>query len=224
MSAGLQAVALLTPVVTTNAIFSARRASKGIDALDDNPVYGAMNIDIAGGQVLKGSRAAMSFNPAIEEGVHASFKGLTEGSKLVKGVSKVLNVTADYINPVICLTSGVKVMSSEDKIDTAAREALSLTTMFAAEGAAKRILGMPMTKMVNGKTLSVQREALPFIEKQLGALNDYCATKKLFNKIPLKGVPGIIKGLGFVLASIYGYKLGSWAADKILGETSAEVA
>ena len=61
MTAAVETIALLTPVVTTNFVFSARRASKGIDAMGSNPAYGVMNMDIAGGQVLKGSRAAISF-------------------------------------------------------------------------------------------------------------------------------------------------------------------
>ena len=61
---------------------------------------------------------------------------------------------------------------------------------------------------------------LPFLEKQSEAIKDYCATKKVFNK-SIKFLPGTIKGLGFVCASIGGYKLGSSLSDKILGKESA---
>ena len=58
----------------------------------------------------------------------------------------------------------------------------------------------------------------PFVEKQVAAMKDYCATKKLFNKISLKAVPGALKGLGFVFASIAGYKIGMATANAVLGE------
>ena len=220
MTSGVQAIALIAPVVTTNTIFSMRRANRGLDNIGEHPMYGAMNLDIAAGQILKGTRAALTSNPVLEHEIGTALNGVANSSKFMKGVSKVLNFTADNINPIICVTGGLKVLGSDDKLDTAARETLSLSTMFAFEGAAKSILGMPAIKRVNGKTVKIAREALykksPFITKQIEAFEDYCAVKKLFNKIPLNGLPGILKGVGFVLASIYGYKLGAKIASKII--------
>ena len=224
MVAGIEAAALLTPVITTNLVFSARRATKGINAMDENPAYGIMNMDIAAAQVLKGTRAAICFNPEIEKSVTESVKGVTNASKFAKGAYNILNLTADYINPVICLTSGIKVLGSDDKIDTAAREALALSAMFAGEGAAKRILGMPITKVINGKHTSIPREALykeiSFLKNYIEKFENACTEKVLFNKIPLKGIPGVIKGILFVLASVFGYKFGTAVANKLLGESN----
>ena len=223
MTAGIEAAALLTPIITTNLVFSARRASKGVNSMDENPAYGLMNIDIAAAQILKGTRAAVAFNPELEKNIYDSVKGVTNVSKTAKGVYKILNFTADYINPVICLTSGIKVLGSDDKLDTAAREALALSAMFASEGAAKRILGMPVGKVINGKHISTPKcEALykevGFLKKYLEKFDEVCANSKLFGKIPLNGVPGAIKGMLFVLASIFGYKIGHAVANKLLGK------
>ena len=54
MPAGLSSIALFTPIIASNAIFSARRASRGVEAIDEKPIYGAMNMNIAAGQVFKG--------------------------------------------------------------------------------------------------------------------------------------------------------------------------
>ena len=223
MTAGIEAAALLTPIITTNLVFSARRASKGVDNMDENPAYGLMNIDIAAAQVLKGTRAALAFNPELEKNIFDSVKSVTNASKAAKSVYKILNYTADNINPVICLTSGIKVLGSDDKMDCAAREGLALSAMFASEGAAKRILGMPVGKMVNGKHISTPKynalyNEIGFLKKYLEKFDIACANKKLFGKISLKGVPGLIKGILFVLASIFGYKLGHAVADKLLGK------
>lgn len=234
MTAGVQTIALFAPIVASNAIFSARRASRGANAMGDNPVYGAMNMDIAAGQTLKGVKAAkevaaVSSTEAkmVAEGASEAIKNLSKTNKFVDGVGKIVNFTANNINPIICATSAIKVLfGSDDKWDAAARETIALGSMFAAERAAKSFLGMPYTKKEGGKSVTYLREAAynknPFLKQQAAAMKDYCATKKLFNKVSLNFVPGTLKGLGFVSASIAGYKLGSIVADSILGAKKSE--
>ena len=229
MTAGLSSIALFAPAIASNAVFSFRRASKGVNAIDENPIYGMMNMDLAAGQTLKAAKATVDMIQASDKAAGETFKGAEQAiknmaneGKFLKGVGKVVRFTADNINPIICATSGVKVLYSDDKTDALAREALALTTMFAAEGAAKKFLGMPVTKKLNGQRVTMARESLysknPFLNKQALALKDYCSVNKLFNKISLKPLPGLIKGLCFVAASITGYQSGSWVADKLLGE------
>lgn len=230
MSAAVEAIALLTPIIASNAVFAPRRISRGMEAMDDNAVYGVMNLDIAAGQTVKGARAAKALSIASNSSAWDAISALdgkilkaAEGSKVLGGALKVLDFTANNINPIICVTSGIKVLGSEDRADAAVREGAAIGTMFAAEGAAKAILGMPymIKNKYTGKTITKTREALykknPFMDRQIMAFKDYCNTKKLFNKISLKPLPGIIKGTLFVTASILGYKLGSYIADKILG-------
>lgn len=232
MTSGISAIALFAPVVASNAVFSVRRASRGVDAMAENPVYGAMNMDIAAGQTLKGARAVKALacvsNPAAEEsfsGAADAIRGLSQSNKLLNGVGKIINFTADNINPIICLTSGVKVLGSDDKVDAAARESLALGTMFGSEALAKEILGLSRKKNVNGKKQTVVGDGLYkknlFLKEQSEAIKDFCETKKLFNKYSLKMLPGVAKGLLFVSASIMGYQLGSVIADAILGEKKA---
>ena len=84
----------------------------------------------------------------------------------------------------------------------------------------KNILLQKMASIDNNKVV-ITKDGLyknnPFIDKQVSALNDYCETTKLCNK-SLKFVPGMLKGLGFVCASIAGYKLGMAVADQIIGK------
>ena len=230
-------IALFSPVVASSAVFSARRAKRGAEAMDENPVYGVMNMDIAAGQILKGIRAAQAIavvtDPTLKEATKSAadtIKNMSKTSKFVNGVSKVVSFTADHINPLICATSGVKVLASDDKLDTGIRETYALGTMFAAEALAKEVLGMPYTEKdkVTGKSITKTREGLykksPFLDKQISAMKDYCDTKKAFGKISLKAVPGAAKGLLFVGASIGGYKLGTAIANAFLGEPKAKQA
>lgn len=258
MTSGL-AISGLIPSVVSSSIFSSRRANSGAEALSaSNPFVGAMNMDIAGGQVLNAARnvaslAGESQRPLAAQITSAeeSIKALAKSDKIINGVGKVLNFTADHINPIICATSAVKVLTSDDKTDTAIREGLALGTMFASEATAKKVLGMPRIKKFDPKTMSISNEGIYkivdgkkeliakngkykilknnrlviqrdsiFSNKQVAAFNDFCATKRVFNK-SLNFLPGALKGLGFVCASIAGYKIGSTIANGIIGEKRA---
>lgn len=232
-TAGIASLALFAPVVASNAVFSARRAQRGVDAIDENPLFALANFDIAAAQVLKGGRAAkalaLAMDPASDvatKGAAEVIKGTSTTGKFLKGVGKVINFTADNINPVIVATGAIKVLGSDDKLDTAARESTSLLCMFGAEAGMKSFIGMPITKNVNGKTISVKRDGAYknlFGTKQLEAMNDFFLVKKSMAECTksqklLKAVPGIAKGLLFVGASIAGYQIGGKVADAILGE------
>lgn len=218
MPSGISSIALLTPIVASNAVFSARRATKGVDNLSENPAYGVMNMDIAAGQTFKGTKAAMTLASAGEGAGSAmeNIKKVSNSNKFFKGASKIINFTADHINPIICATSGIKVLTADDKVDEASRETLALSAMFGAEACAKRFVGMPYTKKVEGKNVTFERKGLYkklLSEKQNQALEDFIKTKH-----SMKYLAGGAKGLMFVGASITGYKLGNMIADYILGE------
>ena len=205
-----------------------------MDSIGDNPLYGAMNMDIAAGQTLKGFKAAKEVAAVsnkdahiMAEGASEAIKNLSKTNKVVSGIGKVVDFTANNINPIICATSAAKVLfGADDKLDAGAREIISLGSMFAAERAAKTFLGMPYTTKEGGKVVNHLRTALynknPFLKSQVSAMKDYCATKKLFNRISLNFVPGAAKGLAFVGASIAGYKLGTHIANYLLGKEKSE--
>jgi hypothetical protein len=247
MPAAVEAIALFAPTVVSNAVFSTRRATKGIDNMGDNPFYGAMNLDIAAGQTLKGGRAvkalaelSKSDTNILTNGASEAIKDASNSNKILKGASKIINFTADHINPIICATSGIKVISSDDKTDTAIREGLALTTMFAGEATAKKVLGLPKTvveggtktkKKFLGITYTTTEGGQKVTKKQDGlykeikwldniatVTNNYCGKKKLFGKIPLQILPKAIPGALFAGTSIIAYKAGESLANAILGD------
>ena len=258
--AGL-AISAFVPSITSSGIFSTRRANSAANS--SNPFVGAMNMDIAGGQVLnaaKGvSNVAKYSEGSISSGIlsaEKSIKNLAKTDKVVGGISKVLNFTANNINPIICATGVAKVACAKDekRTEAAIEEGTALGVMFGSEALGKRVIGIPKNmkfdeknmiekadgiyKLVegkeeliakngeyklSGKQLIINREGwykkLPWLKKQAEAIKDYSETKKLFNR-SIKFLPGGFKGVGFVCASIGGYKLGLSAADMILGKES----
>lgn len=230
MVAGISAIASLSPIVASQFIFSTRRANRGLEALDTNPLNAVMNFDIATAQGVKGTNAALAAakvsSAELEQAVQGFndvVKGVTNSSKIVKGISNIVDFTAANINPVICATSALKSITAEKdkRLETAADETVKLGTMFAFEGAYKTLAGMPRYVKENGKVVSVPVESILYrdidcVRKVVDKFTKYCNETIIFKKLPLNFLPGTLKGLGFVSASIAGYNLGN-KASKTLG-------
>lgn len=241
---GVSALALSIPLIASNAVFSARRVTRGFEEIDEKPLFGVANMGIAAGQVLKGARAAKALAISVNSSVNAldgavqnikntaattatvSANTTKQTGTVLKGLGKGVNFIADYINPVIIAAGALKVAESDDKLDAAARESTKLFTMFTAENLAKKAVGMPKIKKVGDAI--VQTPVTGWIEKKLStSLNasQKQAVDKFFSSNAfLKCLPSVAKGLFFVGASIAGYKLGGYISDKVLGKekTKAE--
>ena len=229
MSAGL-AIATFLPSTTSSLIFSTRRANKAVNS--DNIVVTIGNADVASGQVKNALDGMSALSKETKSGLLAGFKGAHEAIKdlskegsFFEGAGKVIGFTADHVNPVITAVSGVKVLCSDDKESALIEEGCALGGMFAFEGAAKNILELPKIEKdkITGEKISKPRVAFyksnAMLKTQSAkmekAVQEYCSTKKLFNKISLKGAPAVAKGLTFVTASISGWALGEKAGNKI---------
>ena len=223
MTTGIASIALFAPVVASNAVFSARRFTRGVDTIESNPLLGLTNMDIAAGQVLKGGRAVKAISQTMEpqakivtEGSAKVIKDMSSMEKAMNAAGKVIKFTADNINPIIVGAGVIKVAASDDKVDEAGRESLRLGTMFAFEGGTRKLIGMPIITKKDNKMVSTSRTALVtelFSTEQKKAMEDFIKTKK-----SAKFIIGGGKGLLFAGASIGGYKLGDWLSNKILGE------
>ena len=225
MAAGLSALTAFLPTITSGTVFSMRRTNNAVEA--SNPFVSAMNLDVAGGQVFKAGESVVN---VAKEAKGDWAKYALSASENIKNMSggllKVAQFTADNINPLICVTSGVKIATADDPTRTAMEEVPGVVGMlFVTEPMYKKFAGINKTERVNGNLVAKEIDAKnplyfknnPFIEKQAAAIYDYCSVRK-----GLKHAPKILKGLGFVAASIFGYKsfkyAGSKCADAILGE------
>ena len=218
--------AILVPTVAAQAIFSGRRAKNGVDNLEENPIFGIMNLDIAAAQLLKGIMAVKAIS-MINNGVTKEFNksSIESGSKFLKFGKGALNFTAKYINHVIWAAGAAKVLfgNDEDKWSAAGREACSIGTMRLSEEAYKAITNMPniigksADQYENNKIHQYLKENI-FKDSRIAANKDVTAVKKLIAKVP-KSIRGGAKGVGFVLASIGGYALGAKIGKGIFGSS-----
>jgi len=236
MTAAVQAIAIAAPTAIAQGIFAIRRTNSCVDSFSENPIYGGCNGLIATSQVAKATRAASDIKP-VGEAIHGAaetIKNTSLAADITKDVSSVtktlngigsglktvINFIADTINPFICITSLAKVIfgDEENKVKAGIREGISIATMFGFENAYKAITGMPKISYENGKQISTAVEGLykkiPALKKHTEKFVQKCNTTKLFNKIPMNSMPSILKGLGFAVASITGYKVGSAIAKQ----------
>lgn len=171
MSAGL-AISAFMPSITSSGIFSSRRANSGLEVINSNPFVGAMNLDIAGGQVLNAAKGVSSIARECKNGIASdivsaeeSIKKIAKEGKVLKGFGRVLNFTADNINPLICATGAIKVACAEDKADAAIQEGTALGVMFASERAAKALLGMPKNMKYNKNNMEITSDGIYDVSK-----------------------------------------------------------
>lgn len=223
MTAGITSAIL--PTVVSSSGFALRRLDKAHNAND--AVQTTMNSVVASGQIeraaecsaniarLSGGNLAKMFTSAEEniklvsdaEKSASGFSGLFKniGNKLLKAVTFV----GDYVNEFILFTSFLKVLNSNDPVKEGVLEGAGVVGMLAVtEPLHKRLWGMSTYERKNGKLITHEHEALikrlPYAEKGLEAINDYCATKK-FLGMTLKHVPTIGKGIGLIAASMSGF-------------------
>lgn len=127
------------------------------------------------------------YNATLAKGTDAAvsvFSNMAQKSKVVDGALKAVKWGVNNVNPLICISGGIKVAMSDDKASSAVKEIAALSTMFAGEAIAKK--------------------ALP----------------ELIKKIPAGTKTGaIIKGLGFVTASIASYEIGEKIGSKLIKDT-----
>ena len=167
MSSGI-AITAYMPSIVSSGIFSTRRANSSIDALNNNnPFVGAMNLDIAAGQV---TNAAKGIVDIAKEQKNSIYNGVISAEKMIKsaqtsnkflnGIGKIVNYTADHINPIIVATGALKVATAKEKDDALIQEGIALPTMFLFEAGAKKLIGMPINKKYDPKTMEITKEGL----------------------------------------------------------------
>lgn len=229
MTAG---IATILPSIVSGSAFATRRVNNGANA--DNAAQTAMNIGVATGQIERAAECTANVARLSKGGfaelvcqVDKDVANATKTDSILKGFGKVAKFIGDNVNSVIAVTSGVKVITSDNPAKEAITEIPGLVLMlYGTEPLWKNIAGMADHKRENGKLVTKERKALyknnPFLKEQAKAISEYCATKEFFG-VTMKHVPSILKGIGLVCFSIAGYQggraVGKLAAEAIIPES-----
>lgn len=186
----------------SNAVSALIFACRNVDKTQNGDIGRA---PVAAAQGIKVLNAVTKYNKAFSTGSDAAisvFNELAQKNKVVDYAVKGVKWGVKNVNPMICASAGIKVAMSDDKTETAIKEVAALSTMFAGEGIAKKLLSN-CTK--NGIKIG----------KKL------CGTKKAAK---IGGRTGaIIKGLLFVGASIGSYSVGEYFGKDLAKDVKASL-
>lgn len=173
----------------SNTISSLIFACRNVDKTQNGDIGRA---PVAAAQGLKVLGTVAKYNKAIARGADATisiFDNIAKRNKAVDYAVKGVRWGVKNVNPMICASAGIKVAMSDDKTETAIKEIAALSTMFAGEGIAKKLLKGSVKKGANiGKRIANTKKAVR-IGGKAGA---------------------IVHGLLFVGASIASYSVGEY--------------
>ena len=180
--------------VFASAIFSVRNANKA-----EHGDIGRAPVAI--GQSKNVLNSVVKYDNAIGKTTKSAVTAIkTAGanSSVFEYAAKGVNFASKHVNSLICVSAGVKVYQSEDKVRTGVEQAGALTSMFAVERAMKD--HGHMIKEIKG------------VDKVIEKVMKFSQSNKKF-----KALPAILKGIGFVAGSMTGYFMGEKAAHVLVG-------
>jgi hypothetical protein len=98
-----------------------------------------------------------------------AFKQISESDKTFKYISKGVKFASENVNPLICLSSGINVLTSDDKQTAIISEAGNLAGMFAMEGWMKKHLDGIIEKLPISKKWKPIVRGIAFVCGSIGA-------------------------------------------------------
>jgi hypothetical protein len=127
---------------------------------------------------------------------------LAKNEKLFDVAGKAVKLASEYVNPLICVSSGIDVLMSDDKESALITNTAALTSMFAVEGLMKKHLEeIPKMEFMKGITKGVMEFATKY----------KCEGK----------LPSIIHGVAFVVGSCTAYGLGQKFGTMVVREVKS---
>ncbi len=191
----------------TSLIFSSRNVKK-----TENGEIG--RAPVAAGQAANAFKAVAKYDNAVGRGAQTAtsiFTKMSKDSKVLKYAGKVVDFASKNINPLICVSSGIKVATSDNKLETGILEAGALAGMFLGEGVMKRYQDKIFNETNVTKVINKAHN-----NKTIGKF----AQKVLKTKYAGKYAE-LVKGIAFVAVSISSYSAGKKLADNLAGEVCA---
>ena len=161
----------------------------------------------------KTCNATVSGTEAAAAGAATAGVATAAGKRTFKGLAAYcLKTASNYVNPLIVISGGVKVATSNDKKTEAINQGCALGAMFTAEKTAYKFLTPEGRALIQNKNFA-QKGPIKSVLNTMAKIDRYAAGTKSsrFGKIAIP----LLKAATFVCASIGGYAIGSEIADKI---------
>ena len=160
----------------SNAVSSLIFACRNVNKTENGEIGRA---PVAAVQSINVLNQVSKYNKAIAQGTDAAvsvFENLAKKSKPVDYAVKGVKWATKNVNPLICVSGGIKVAMSDDKPSAAIKEVAALSTMFAGESIAKKVLPMLIEKLPLGNKAGAVVKGLLFVGASIAS---YSAGEKL---------------------------------------------
>ncbi len=129
----------------SNAISSLIFCARNVDKTKHGDIGRA---PVALAQGLKVVDCVAEHNKAVAVGTEKAASVFAEAAQHSKFADRLLKATKwakNNVNPMICISSGIKVIKSDDKLSTGLVELGAISSMLAGEGIAKKLLAKIFT-------------------------------------------------------------------------------
>lgn len=160
----------------SNAVSSLIFACRNVNKTENGEIGRA---PVAAAQSINVLNQVSKYNKVIAKGTDAAvsvFEDLAKKSKPVDYAVKGVKWATKNVNPLICVSGGIKVAMSDDKSSAAIKEIAALSTMFAGETAAKKLLPKIVEKLPVGHKVGGVIKGLLFVGASIAS---YSAGEKL---------------------------------------------
>ena len=124
------------------------------------------------GQAAKFFKQVSSYDNMFGHGTKSAinaFQKIAQSDKTFKYISKGVKFASENINPLICVSSGINVLTSDDKQSAVIAEAGNLAGMFAMEGWMKKHLDGIVEKLPISKEWKPIVRGIAFVLGSIGA-------------------------------------------------------
>ena len=189
----------------SNVISSAIFCFRNVDKTTNGNIGRA---PVAVGQATKVISTIQDYDNVIGKTAKTAVEALgtaAKNEKLLEVAGKGLKFLSQNVNPLICVSAGVDVAFADDKKSAIIENTVALSSMFAVEKVMKKPLDNGLDKIAETarKTESIDKVAEKILNHD--------------SKI-IKNLPGIFKGVAFVVGSCLAYDIGKKVGTLVSGK------
>ena len=159
----------LLDICIPSGIFCYRNIKK---ATDDSENGEKTRSTVAFAQGAKIVEAITKYNDETAKNAFSIFDKYAKQSKIIDYTGKAVNWATHNVNPLICMSGAVKVLTSDDKVHTGITQTGALAGMFLGEG----LMKLHMGKVINEQNITLK--GLLFVG---GSISSFAVGEKIGN-------------------------------------------
>ena len=155
-----------TGIFYRSLLFGARSGNKCVN--EDDSIRGLISAGQGARACSEGAKGTSIFARALGKTATA-FNNMAKNDKLMNGIGKTVKFASDNVNPLIVLSSGIKVLKADDRQTEIITQGGCLAGMFAMEGWMAKHLDPLIDKLPINKKFAPIVKGVSFVIGSLSA-------------------------------------------------------